>query len=233
MRPVLTSSEYLSQFARRAAASVPQGSRVLDAGAGDSPYRGYFAHANYEAADVCLRPAHGYKHVQHVCSLSDIPVEDGRFDLVLCTQVLEHVQEPSSVLKELRRVLKPGAQLWISAPLSFHEHEKPHDYFRYTQFGWRHLMQTAGLEIVEMGWVQGYLGTVAYQLNQARHQLPSSPAHLGGGARGVLAASLVTLCKPMFAVLAYLFSRLDYRHRVTSSGHPLDYWLVARRPLEA
>ncbi len=228
-RSILTAHRYLGEFAQRAAASVPHGARVLDAGAGDSPYRALFAHTRYEAADICKRTAHGYAHVQHVCDLANIPVEGGRYDLALCTQVLEHVSEPRSVLLELHRVLKPGGQLWISAPLCYEEHEVPHDYYRYTQFGWRHLMQNAGFEILEIAWVQGYLGTLAYQLNLARHQLPLDPAKYGPGLTGLCGAVLAAVSKPLLLVQAYLFSRLDYRYRATSFGHPLDYCLIARR----
>ena len=43
-----------------------------------------------------------------MCSLESIPVEAQRYQLVLLTQVLEHVPEPLAVLKELHRVLVPG-----------------------------------------------------------------------------------------------------------------------------
>ena len=203
---------------------------MLDAGAGDSPYRRLFNHAQYEAADICKREQHGYAHVQYICDLSAIPVEDARFDLVLCTQVLEHVPEPQKVLRELHRVLKPGASLWISAPLSFHEHEVPHDYFRYTQYGWTRMIADAGLELVAIEWLQGYLGTVAYQLNQARHYLPSSPRDYGGGISGALASAFSLAMRPLLLGAALVYSRLDLRHRYTTGGHPLDYCVVARRP---
>lgn len=230
LHPLLTSNYHLETFARRAAQSLPAGARMLDAGAGDSPYRQLFAHAQYEAADICKRDQHGYAHVQHICDLSAIPVEDARFDLVLCTQVLEHVPEPQKVLRELHRVLKPGASLWISAPLSFHEHEVPHDYFRYTQYGWTRMIADAGLELVAIEWLQGYLGTVAYQLNQARHHLPTSPRHYGGGISGALASVFSLAMRPLLLGAAFVYSRLDMRHRYTTSGHPLDYCVVARRP---
>jgi SAM-dependent methyltransferase len=233
MRSILTAHRYLLDFAGRAAASVPRGARVLDAGAGDSPYRHLFAHVEYEAADICKRDAHAYTHVQHVCDLASIPVESCRYDLALCTQVLEHVTEPRSVLLELCRVMRPGGHLWISAPLCYEEHEVPYDYYRYTQFGWRHLMESAGLEIVEMGWVQGYLGTLAYQLNLARHHLPLRAARYGPGLIGVSGVLLAAVSKPLLLVLAYLFSRIDHRYRATSFGHPLDYYVVARRPVAA
>lgn len=229
--PILTSNHHLHAFAARAAASIAHGSRVLDAGAGDSPYRKLFEHAHYEAADICLREAHRYSHVQYVCDLTAIPVEDARFDLVLCTQVLEHVPEPGKVLRELCRVLKPGCSLWISAPLSFHEHEVPHDYFRYTQYGWQRLIADAGLELLRIEWLQGYFGTIAYQLNQARHFLPIAPRHFGGGAVGLCGSMLAVLLRPLFFAAALAFSRIDRRHRYTHGGHPLDYCVVARRPV--
>lgn len=203
---------------------------MLDAGAGDSPYRSLFAHAQYEAADICKRDTHSYSHVQYVCDLSTIPVEDARFDLVLCTQVLEHVPAPGKVLSELRRVLKPGGALWISAPLSFHEHEIPHDYFRYTQYGWTQMIADAGLELVSIEWLQGYFGTVAYQLNQARHYLPVTPRAYGGGIAGMLGGMFSMLMRPLFLGAAWVYSRLDMRHRYTAGGHPLDYCVIARRP---
>ena len=228
-KPILTSNHHLDAFARRAAASVGNGDRVLDAGAGDSPYRTLFAHTHYEAADICERPSHGYKHVQHVCDLTAIPVAGERFDLVLCTQVLEHVPQPGAVLAELHRVLKPGGQLWISAPLSFQEHEVPHDYFRYTQYGWRRLLDDAGFEVQSLEWLQGYPGTVAYQFNLARHFLPATAAAYGGGLSGVLTSALVTMLRPLLLASAWILSRADMRHKYSERGHPLDYCVVARR----
>lgn len=228
-----TARFHLDRFAAQAAASLPAGALMLDAGAGDSPYRRHFAHVTYEASDGCVRPAHQYQHVQYVCDLTAIPVEDSRYDLVLCTQVLEHVPRPLEALRELHRVLKPGGKLWISAPLYFEEHEIPYDFYRYTQYGWKHLMKEAGFDIERMDWVQGYFGTLAHQLNLARHQLPRQPRDFGGGFVGVASAGAVVLLKPAFGLAGWFFSRLDLRHKHVTSGHCTDYCLVARKPLAA
>lgn len=45
-----------------------------------------------------------------------LPFEDNEFGLIQCTEVLEHVLLPVSVLKELKRILKPGGELIISMP---------------------------------------------------------------------------------------------------------------------
>ena len=78
--------------------------------------------------------------MDHVCDLSQIPVESGKYDLVLMTQVLEHLPEPAKVLRELYRVLKPGGTLWLSTPFYYEEHEVPYDFYRYSQYGLRHFL---------------------------------------------------------------------------------------------
>src|SRR5215210_9514252 len=132
-----SSRAYLPRFLARAAESVEPGQLVLDAGAGRAQYRGLFAHARYETADFLAVKGKKYAQPDYVCDLAAIPVEDARFDHVLLTQVLEHIPEPRLVLAELHRVLKPGGTLWLTAPLFYAEHERPYDFYRYTQFGLR------------------------------------------------------------------------------------------------
>jgi SAM-dependent methyltransferase len=112
-----SSRVYLQKFAQKAAESVPDGGLVLDAGAGDAPYQPLFKHARYESADFCRVENAPYAQITYVTDLAELPVEDNRYDLILCSQVLEHLNEPSTVLRELYRVLKPGKELWLSAPL--------------------------------------------------------------------------------------------------------------------
>lgn len=128
------------------AASVPEGARVLDAGAGRAPYRSLFAHARYESADF-EQVDKVYAPSTYVCDLSEIPVEDGRFGYVVFNQVMEHLPEPLTVLEELHRVLEPGGRMIYSGPLFYQEHEQPYDFYRYTQYGLRHLFGRAGFEI--------------------------------------------------------------------------------------
>ncbi len=123
---------------------------VLDAGAGHGPYRSHFASARYEAADFERVPGKTYAGNHYICDLAAIPVEADRYDLVLLSQVLEHLPEPSRVLAELHRVLKPGGRIWASTPLFYEEHDTPYDFFRYTQFGLRHLFEQAGFRELQI-----------------------------------------------------------------------------------
>jgi ubiquinone/menaquinone biosynthesis C-methylase UbiE len=145
------------RWVARQAGRIPPGSRVLDVGAGSCPYRSHFHHCVYRTQDSAalspeqLRDKHGYGQINYVCSATDIPVDDGSFDVVLCTEVLEHVPEPARVVAELGRVLRPGGVLLLTAPLGSGLHQLPlHFYGGYTPFWYRKVLQEAGFERVEI-----------------------------------------------------------------------------------
>jgi SAM-dependent methyltransferase len=224
---VNSSRYYLLEFVKQAAASIPKGAAVLDAGAGKTPYKRLFANALYESADFCQIDQKAYGEITYVCDLTHIPVPDGRYDLVLLTQVLEHVPEPRLVLQEIHRILKPGGALWLTAPLYFEEHEVPYDFYRYTQFGLAYLLNAAGFEIERLAWLEGYYGTLSHQLINAFRAIPLNPQKYGGGIGGIFASLSAILLKPVFAALSMFYALLDKRHKYTSGGQPKNYAVVA------
>jgi SAM-dependent methyltransferase len=131
-------------FATDVAHATAPGASVLDLGAGNAPYRELFAHTRYATNDWTQSVHSGADEVDIVGSADSLPVADSSFDLVLCTQVLEHTPEPAAVLAECFRVLAPGGRIALSVPLLWELHELPHDYFRYTAPGLRHLLTKAG-----------------------------------------------------------------------------------------
>ena len=90
---------------------------------------------------------HDLSGVDLIASSTAIPIREKQFDLVLCTEVLEHVSEPGKALQEIRRVLKPSGHLFISVPFLIGLHEEPHDYYRYTEHGLRYLLTREGFII--------------------------------------------------------------------------------------
>jgi SAM-dependent methyltransferase len=204
---------------------------VLDAGAGEQPYRIYFAHAAYESADFELvdKP---YARSTYVCDLAQIPVEDGRFDRIVFNQVMEHLPDPLPVLRELQRVLKPGGRMICTCPFFYEEHEKPYDFYRYTQFAHRHLFGAAGFELERLEWLEGYFGTIAYQFQGMALHIPASPAsYFRKPWWPALFWPIAVAVKAFAALLAMLFARLDIACKITSRGYPKNYVAIVRKPL--
>lgn len=222
---------YLERFARAAASSLPEGGMILDAGAGEGMYRSLFHHGRYESADFMENEHKRYGSMTYVCDLAAIPVEDDRYDLILCTQVLEHVPDPNVVLAELYRVLKPGGFLWLSTPLFYQEHDVPFDFYRYTQYGLRHLVSEAGFTSIEIDWLEGFYGTLSYQFDRMMKQLPCSPRAYGGGVVGGLMAPIAAALRVQFRALWFLFEQLDIRYKYVESGNCINYTVVAEKRL--
>lgn len=227
-KPSNTSRVWLDREMADFGRGLGEGAMVLDAGAGEQPYRHHFGHCVYEAADF-QAVKKDYAESTYVCDLARIPVQDGRFDAVIFSQVMEHLPEPGAVLAELNRVLKPGGVLFYSGPLWFEEHEKPYDFYRYTRFALHHLFERAGFTLEEPRWLEGYLGTVTKQLRQMKKMLPLSPRAYGGGLASLPILAMALAFRPLAAVLAYGFAHADRRFRYTAKGYPINYVAIARK----
>jgi SAM-dependent methyltransferase len=99
------------------------GRRVLDAGSGSGAGAAILARAgatvyavDFSAEDVILT-MHGCGAVRGlVADVTALPLADDSFDLAVSCHVLEHLAAPEQYLRELRRVLRPGASIWIITP---------------------------------------------------------------------------------------------------------------------
>ena len=119
---------------------------ILDYGCGGSPYRSLFPNSEYIRADFSY-----CRDLDLVLpSDSSVPAPDRSFDMVLSTQVLEHVPEPAHYIAESFRVLKPGAVLVLTTHGLSEEHGCPYDFQRWTSDGLRLLLEGAGFRIIEI-----------------------------------------------------------------------------------
>jgi SAM-dependent methyltransferase len=128
---------WLRSEGERAARERP-GHRVLDVGAGIAPYRPFFRGA---AEYVTVDPV---RDADVRGSAERLPIDDAAFDLVLCTQVLEHVAEPAAVVRELRRVTAPGGRVLASTHGVQVYHPGPDDLWRWTHAGLERLFSANG-----------------------------------------------------------------------------------------
>lgn len=117
-------------------------SRVLDYGCGGSPYRSLFGNCIYHRADLAGQDL-DYQYGLD----SRLPVSAGGYGLVLSTQVLEHVEDPTLYLMECHRILAPNGRLLLTTHGIFEDHACPYDYWRWTTFGLQKLIEGNGFKI--------------------------------------------------------------------------------------
>lgn len=104
--------------------------KVLDIGCGEKVYSGFFSRAEYIGVDIDK----DNKLADVYASIDNLPFNDLEFDLVICSEVLEHVEDLPRAIFEIKRVLKKGGYIYISTPISFPYHGVPFDYQRLTRF---------------------------------------------------------------------------------------------------
>ncbi|HYO81523.1 MAG TPA: class I SAM-dependent methyltransferase [Bryobacteraceae bacterium] len=212
-RYVLHFEASIEDAARAFAKRLAPGARVLDAGAGEAQYAPLFDHLRYTAVDLGVGDEQWeYTRLNAVADLASLPFPDGCFDAAVNIVTLEHVQEPSRVLSEIGRVLRPGGQLLLVTPMEWEEHQVPHDYFRYTSFGLQHLLASNDFAVQQLTPVGGYFRLVARRLLAMPQFFPSPLA----------VAILAAVAGP--ALLLPLLDHVDKQRRFT-----LGHICVARK----
>lgn len=166
---------YVNRFVESVATSLPEGSSILDAGAGESVYKKLFSRCSYKAIDLAVGESRwNYANLDYVGPLHKMPIESDVFDAVLCTQVLEHLEWPRESVKEMHRVLKPGGKLYMTVPMAHPEHQTPYDFFRYTSYGLESICKHAGFHTVKITPFGGLWVRWAYELPRGLSIFPSA-----------------------------------------------------------
>lgn len=146
--------------------------RLLDIGCGDKQWAPMFAPYVTEHVGVDHPGSpHGAGRVDILADAYDIPVPDASFDTVLCTAVMEHLEEPAKALAEARRVLADGGTAIYTLPFIWHLHEEPRDFFRYSKYGIRHLFEEAGFEIERLQPLSGFWVTFGQMFSYYLYRL--------------------------------------------------------------
>lgn len=123
--------------------------KTLDVGCGKKPYKSLFSSSEYIGLDFEGAHDHSDEDIDVFYDGKEFPFKDNEFDSVVCTQTLEHVNNPNDLVKEIHRVLKSEGILLLSVPFIWGEHEKPHDYTRYTSFGLKYLLEQTGFDVLK------------------------------------------------------------------------------------
>lgn len=191
--------------------------KVLDAGSGRGAWRRTILTLadSYESIDQDPRGDDASTWVGDLARMPQVP--DARYDTVVCHQVLEHLPEPGLALTEIRRVLRIGGHLIVSAPHLSRLHELPHDYFRYTPQGMRVLLERSGFADIE---IDTYGGPMCFLHHQSSFLFPGLVA-------GIPLISQVA--SAINSVFSWTFTHLD---RLLNLGRlmPLGVLAVASKP---
>lgn len=166
------------KWVTRVAKQLDAGTRVLDLGAGSCRYRPLFAHCQYETQDfsrfvggdsgLMRYSGWSYGHIDYVSDATQVPVADGRFGAVLCTEVLEHVPNPIEVLEEIGRILKRGGKALISSPLGSGLHQEPyHFYGGFTPHFYQRFLPEFGFSSILVEQNAGFFRLLLQEINRA------------------------------------------------------------------
>lgn len=129
--------------------ALANGSHVLDLAGNKINKRGQFnieyfdLHVVYTNLSTAKRP-----DVQSDAAL--LPFSNESFDVVICAELLEHIQYPPAVLREAFRVLCEGGVLLICVPFLFQIHGDPYDFGRYTDYYWLNHLKSIGFKDIEI-----------------------------------------------------------------------------------
>ncbi|MDW3216947.1 MAG: class I SAM-dependent methyltransferase [Ilumatobacteraceae bacterium] len=144
-------------YVKLVGASVPTGGHVLDVGCGtgrsERVVRSLDRELVWTGVDIVSSPAvdrrkPGSKRRLVAFDGIELPFADSAFDLIYSNQVLEHVRHPEHLLREIRRVLKPGAA-FVGGTSNLEPYHAL-SYWNFTPFGFKTIVQDAGLQLVEM-----------------------------------------------------------------------------------
>lgn len=124
---------------------------ILDFGCGAKPYKELFTQSTRYVGVDLENEAHDHSNedVDVYYDGVSLPFEDGAFQNVFCSEVLEHVPNIHHSLHEMNRVLEMNGKILITVPFVFPEHEMPFDYRRLTLIGITQALKESGFEVIK------------------------------------------------------------------------------------
>jgi SAM-dependent methyltransferase len=153
-----------------------------------------------------------------------IPFMDAAFDVVLATELMEHLPSPNDFLAEVHRVLRRNGSVILSVPFMEPLHEEPRDYYRFTPYSLQRLLEQSGFTINRIwkkgGWWSVVIGSFT---NQVFYDWATSPDKQGKRRYGLRVICVLPLC----AIMQWMGYQLD--RIFPSEKYTLGYILVAAR----
>lgn len=157
---------------------IPQGNRILDAGAGELTQKRFCSHLSYVSQDFGKYDGTGdSKGLQTVswdntkldivCDITEIPEPNESFDAIMCIEVFEHIPNPIAAIKEFSRLLKEEGYLILTAPFCSLTHFAPfHFYSGFNKYFYEKHLEEYGFEILEIESNGNFFEFIAQELNR-------------------------------------------------------------------
>ena len=153
---------------------IPAGLTILDAGAGECQFKKFCSHLEYISQDFAQYHGEGEVGLQTgswdnskldiVSDILSIPLPDHSMDVVMCTEVLEHIPDPAAAIKEFGRLVKPGGYLLITAPFASLTHFAPYHFASgLSRFFYEKYLPENGFEIMKLDFNGNFFEYVAQE----------------------------------------------------------------------
>ncbi len=160
---------------------IPSGNRLLDAGAGEQQYKSFCSHLKYVSQDfAAYKPENldqglqmqnwDYGKLDIISDITSIPEPEGSFDVILCTEVFEHIPDPIKAIAEFSRLLRKGGKLIITAPFTSMTHFAPYHFATgFNRYFFEHHLPAHSFSIEELSFNGNYFDVVGQELNRIDH----------------------------------------------------------------
>lgn len=109
----------------------------------------FFKVSLVETLDIC--PTSGATYIADLANCNVIA--SSRYDLIFCTEVLEHTNDPFACAKSLFRMIKSEGTVVVTTPFNFRIHNPLPDNWRFTEHGLRLIFENAGFRFIEISQV--------------------------------------------------------------------------------
>lgn len=195
--------------------AIPEGKKILDVGAGEKQYKKFCTHLNYLSHDFNeydgdIDPSAlslkkwNYGKLDIISDILNIPVKDSSFDILMCTEVFEHIPEPIGAIKEFRRLLKTDGVLLLTAPFCSLTHMAPYFFYTgYSKYFYKKILAENGFTIEELSMNGNYFQYIAQEL----YRTPSFSQIYCGGIGKILSIFFKISIIPVIFLLSIASSK--------------------------
>jgi SAM-dependent methyltransferase len=198
---------------------------MVDLGCGEAPYKEFFLQYVDQYIGVDWTNSYHKIKADVVSDLNErVALPNKCADVVISISVMEHLHNPQRFLKEVYRILKDGGVFILQVPFQWWVHEEPYDYFRFTPYGLKYLLQKAGFRKIEIYPTGGFFSMWLLKLNYFLARVIKNRFTI----KFKLDKILYYLCVPIFVfnqLIAPLLDKLDRNKYLETAG----YWVVTKK----